>query len=249
MKQITLLVILAVTAVFGSTLVAQEREISVMVFGNIVEPVGRFGDKIGEGAEITRRFGFQIGDDAGLATRGFGAGIELSTNVLTDGLAWVFGARFLVNPVDNAKVTDFFEDEYDDTVVVDFNNGSWFNLPIFTGLSYSYGIAQDLRLYAVAQGGINFTRQAFRTASVEGITVEETTFRMSPDFGYEVGLGVQFLGSYNVGLRYLNLGTPRYEGTRRLNEKFFQSIPKRDMYISGDNRPVSMIVLFLGYTL
>jgi hypothetical protein len=84
---------------------------------------------------------------------------------------------------------------------------------------------------------------------VEGIIAEETSFNMSPDFGYELGFGVELLKTYNIGVRYLNLGAPRYEGTRRLNERFFPLIPKREMYISGDSRPVSMIVLFLGYTL
>jgi hypothetical protein len=104
-------------------------------------------------------------------------------------------------------------------------------------------------MYAIAQGGVNLTRQASRKASVEGMVAEETSFRLLPDFGYELGFGIELLKTYNLGVRYLNLGTPRYEGTRKLNERYFPQIPRREMYISGDSRPVSMIVFFLGYTL
>jgi len=249
MKRLIMVMGLAAVSMFGQILLAQDRNISVMVFGNLLQPTGRFSDNLGEGASLTRRFGFNIGDDAGLATKGFGGGLELSTPVLTSNLSWVIGARVLFNPVDDTRITDFFEDEYDDTLDVDFENGSWFNAPIFTGLRYHYGISNDMNLYAIAQGGVNLTRQASRKAYVEGIIAEETTFNLSPDFGYELGFGVEFLKTYNIGVRYLNLGAPRYEGTRRLNERFFPLIPKREMYISGDSRPVSMIVLFLGYTL
>jgi hypothetical protein len=249
MKRIIMVIGLAVVTTFGSVVLAQDQNISIMMFGNLLQPTGRFSDNIGEGASLTRRFGFNIGDDAGLATRGFGGGLELSTPVLTNNLAWVIGARVLFNPVDDTNITDFFEDEYDDTLNVKFENGSWFNVPIFTGLRYHYGISNDLNVYAIAQGGVNLTRQASRKAYVEGVLAEETTFRLSPDFGYELGFGVEFLKTYNIGVRYLNLGAPRYEGTRRLNERFFPLIPKREMYISGDTRPVSMVVLFLGYTL
>jgi hypothetical protein len=220
-----------------------------MVFGNLLQPTGRFADKIGEGAAITRRFGFNIGDDVGLATRGAGAGLEMSTPVLTENLTWVLSARFLMNPIDDLTITDFFEDELDDTVDIHFDNGTWYNAPIFSGLRYTHGISENLGLYAIVQGGVNLTQQASRKATVRGMVAEETKFKLAPDFGYEVGFGVELLKRYNIGARYLNLGTPSYEGTRRLNEGFFPQIPKREMYISGDSRPVSMIILFLGYTL
>jgi hypothetical protein len=248
MKRLLVVVSLA-AAMWSTTVLAQDKKISVTFFGNLLQPTGRFADEIGEGAAITRRFGFNIGDDVGLATRGVGAGVEVSTPVLTENLAWVLGARFLMNPIDDVTITDFFEDELDDTVNIHFDNGSWFNMPIFSGLRYQYGISESMNLYAIAQGGVNLTRQASRKATVKGIVAEETKFKLSPDFGYEVGIGVELLKSYNIGVRYINLGTPSYEGTRKLNESYFPLIPKREMYISGDSRPVSMIVLFVGYTL
>jgi len=106
-----------------------------------------------------------------------------------------------------------------------------------------------LKIYGTLQGGLNITRQPYRKAFIDGQTVEETTFRLTPDFGFQAGIGFQLLNRYYLGVRYFDLGRPRYDGTRILNESFFQSIPKRKMNVDGDERAVSMFKIYIGYSL
>jgi hypothetical protein len=99
------------------------------------------------------------------------------------------------------------------------------------------------------QAGVNITRQAPRSVKADGVTVEETSFKFMPDFGYLAGVGIRLFDDYEFLIRYVDLGTPQYQGTRVLNEHFFTTIPRRENDISGDSRPVKMVVLSLGYIL
>ena len=136
-----------------------------------------------------------------------------------------------------------------DSVSISFEKGRWWNIPIFTGFSYEYGLIDGIRIYGIFQGGLYFTQQAYRKAIVDGNIVEETTFLFSPDFGFEAGIVFNIFEKYNISFRYLNLSNPRYEGTRKLNESFFTTIPKREMNVDGDERPISVFMIILGYTL
>ncbi len=235
--------------VLSVSLAAQDKDVSWMILGGASFPTGPFSEKTGDDPKITRRFGFDYGKEAGLAGPGFGLGIEFNQKVFMDNLHWVISMKFLMNTVDNKEIESFFQEELTDSVAVSFENGSWMNLPVFTGFSYFLRLAEKVSVYGTLQGGINISRQPYRKAIVDGNVVEETTFRITPDFGFEAGIGFEFYKKYHVGVRYLNLGAPRYEGTRKLSEKFFTSIPKREMNVDGDERPVSMFLVFLGYTL
>lgn len=232
------------------SIVAQEgEEPAFTLFGTFLTPVGKYGSKMGENAAITRRFGFDIGEEAGLAVPGFGVGVEFRVPVLAEGVAWVVSLQGLTNRIDATEVTDFFTDQLHDSIRVGFATGSWFHIPLFTGLMYSFNLTEGARFSVSLQGGVNVTQQASRTVETDGVTVERTTFRFMPDFGYQAGIGLTFLGDYQLLVRYCNLGTPRYEGTRVLNEAFFTTIPRRENAISGDPRPVKMLLVSLGYTL
>ena len=176
-------------------------------------------------------------------------GAELSQNVLNENLNWVISAKVMINSTDNSEVESFFQNVLKDSADITFENGSWINIPVFTGFSYFVNLSENSRLSATIQAGINITRQPYRKAFVDGEVVEETTFRFTPDFGFELGVGFELKRKYSLGIRYINLSAPRYEGTRTLNEAFFTSIPKRTMNVDGDERPISMVLVYLGYTL
>lgn len=231
------------------SIVAQEGEPGFTLFGTFLTPVGKYGSKMGENAAITRRFGFDIGEEAGLAVPGFGVGVEFRVPVLAEGVAWVVSLQGLTNGIDATEVTDFFTDQLHDSIRVAFATGSWYHIPLFTGLMYSFNLTEGARFSVSLQGGVNVTQQASRTVETDGVTVERTTFRFMPDFGYQAGIGLTFLGDYQLLVRFCSLGTPRYEGTRVLNEAFFTTIPRRENAISGDPRPVKMLLVSLGYTL
>ncbi len=231
------------------SLFAQQAPLKLTLFANFTFPNGHFEEKIGDNPRITNRFGFDYGKNAGLANNGYGVGAEASQQALAKNLHWIISARFLSNSVDHSQISSFFHNELGDSVNVSFENGKLMNIPILTGFSYDYTLLPDVRIYALLQGGLNITRQPYRKVMIDGEVVEETTFRTALDFGFEVGFGVEIKNKYNVGIRYLNLSIPRYEGSRRLNESFFTSIPKRVMNVDGDERPIAMFVLFLGYSL
>jgi len=249
MKSITVYASVLILLLSFPSLKAQDDAISLTLLGNVLLPVGPFGEKIGPEAQITRRFGFDYGKKVGLANTGFGMGAEIRKGVLAKNLAWVISAKCLVNPAEASKITSFFREVLGDTVDISFDFGRWINIPVFTGFYYSRGFGKSLSLYGTVQTGINITRQPYRRATVAGKLVEETTFKFTPDFGFEAGFGIELWKKYNLGVRYLNLSSPRYEGSRRLNEIFFTSIPKRVMNVDGDERPISMLMVFLGYTL
>lgn len=228
---------------------AQEGATSVTVFGSFTIPVGTYAEKIGDNASLTRRFGLYYGAEVGLAKPGFGCGVEILTGVLTKNLSWAISVQALLNGVDHSEVKDLFEDEVDDSVDVDVENGTWIHIPVLTGMTYFVDISQDVRIFGTLQGGLNITRQASRKALVSGTPVEETTFTFAFDFGFAAGVGIEFFHSIQVGARYYGLDTPSYQGTRSLNPSYFTSTPYRETQISGDTRSVSMIAIYVGYTL
>ena len=249
MKKFAVVLLLFIQFCSGKTLCAQENSLKVTLIVNMPLPAGKYSQDIGQDPQITRRFGFDYGDRVGLANPGYGFGIEMNQQVLVNNLHWITSLRFLANNADPSRVSSAFTDILKDSVDVSFDFGTWINIPVFTGFSYYVDILPNASLYATLQGGINITDQPYRKAIVDGKVVEKTIFRMTPDFGYEIGFGLELFQKYHVGIRYLDLGSPRYDGTRRLNESFFTSIPKRKMNIDGDERPVSLILLYLGYNL
>lgn len=241
--------LIAIQILLVSDLFAQLGQIKFTVFQNTSFPTGPFAETIGDEPRITRRFGFDYGKEVGLARVGAGIGIEVSQTVLNENLNWVLSTRFLANAVDNSQITTHFREELADSVALSFEHGTWMNVPIFTGFAYHIGLFSNVQIYGTLQAGLNITRQPYRKASVDREIVEETTFRTTPNFGYELGFGFKILKKYDIGFRYINLGNPRYDGTRALNESFFTSIPKRRMNIDGDEKPISMFLIFAGYSL
>lgn len=231
------------------TMHAQDQKFAVTLYGNILIPLGEFGEKIGVSPRLTQRSGFDYGERVGLATTGFGGGVEVSTLVHGEHLSWIVSGKFLSSPTDDSKIYPEFKHDFGDSLRVTFNNGNWTNIPILTGFKYDYDISQSISLYGTVQGGVNITQQASRKAFVDGVTVEETSFKFMADFGFEAGIGIELFKRFNVGARYVNLGTPRYEGTRKLNVSYFPTVPRREMSIDGDERPVSMLLLIIGYEL
>jgi hypothetical protein len=233
----------------GQMLFAQSDNLNLTLFGISTIPTNHFAENLGKDPRITRRFGFDYGKNAGLAANGFGAGMQTSQQVLVTNLNWIISVKFLTNSVDNSRITELFNEQVEDSVNISFENGNWMNIPIFTGFSYDFFLSNTISLYASLQGGLNITKQPYRRAIVDGEVVEQTTFRTTPDFGFEAGIGCKIVNKYTIGVGYLNLSSPRYEGTRELDESFFKSIPKRVMNVDGDERPVSILVFYFGYTL
>ncbi|MFA7229526.1 MAG: hypothetical protein WC061_10865 [Melioribacteraceae bacterium] len=228
---------------------AQNKEISLQVFGGSAFPLGDFGNKISYPTEITRRSGFDFGSSTGLATTGYAAGIELTLPVLTDGLGWQTSAKFILSPTDKNTIEEEFSRDPKVNGTLTFETGNWINIPLFTGFSYGIKLSDQFNLFCHIQAGINITKQAYRKAVYTGTVVENTEYNSMTDFGLETGLSIEFNDHYVISVRYLDLGRPRYEGQRYLNEKLFTEIPLRNFTIEAEEKPVTILLLTLGFKL
>lgn len=243
------LVFLWLLVLMASTLFAQSNNLTLHLFGSASLPKGDFGKEIGNDAKITRRAGFDIGEKVGLANTGFGAGAELISPVWFKGLNWVFSTRVFVNAADEATVQSKFRSLLGDSVNVEFEFGRWVNVPIMTGFRYDFQLMNEFNVYGILQAGVNWSKAASRKATLDDLTVEDTSFEFARDFGFEFGLGLIIAQRYNIGFRYLALSSPRYEGTRKLSERMFPEIFKRENAILGEERTVSMFVVMVGVQL
>jgi len=244
-----LIVQLFLLSILSNGLFAQSEDISLLVsvYGSI--PSGQYSDKIGDNAKLTRRSGFDIGNNVGLAQTGYGVGIQLDTGVFIDGLSWLISLRFLANPTDGSAAESRFNQLLGDNVDFNYETGTWIHIPVMTGFRYKYKLSPDFSSFVLLQGGVNLVKAPSRTGTVNGIKGEDTEFKFARDFGFEIGLGVELYNKWSVGLSYLLLNTPSFEGTRVLSEKVFPEIFSRKNEIIGEERSVSMFLLNLGYFL
>ena len=246
MKQIFFVSIFMLT-MFSTMLHAQEDDFDLLISAYFSQPNGDYYEKIGEDARATRRYGFYIGDEVGLAKQGFGLGVELFTPVILDGLGWVFDIRYLSNETDAVIAETHFSELLGENANLVYTTGTWINIPIMTGFRYKLHLLPNFVPSVLLQAGINLTKAPTRNASRNGVTGEDTSFRFTRDFGYEVGLGVDLFRKFNIGLTYLYLNTPRYEGTRNLSENVFPEIFSRENQIIGESRSISMFLVNVGY--
>ncbi len=224
----------------------QNKELIFHFFGGVSSPTGNFGKKIGNSAMITRRTGFDYGGNVGLASTGFVVGAEFTRPVLVKGLGWQISSKFIYNPTDKSSVENKFDADPRVTGALEFETGHWINIPVFSGFSYGIKLFNRFNMYYYVQAGLNFTQQASRKATLNGSVIENTTFRTMTNYGFETGIGFDFLETYSLSVRYLDLGTPRYEGKRTLNESFFTEIVKRDYNIIGEEKSVTLFLITLG---
>jgi hypothetical protein len=248
MKPITLL--LTVLLLIPSAMMfAQEGSVSVTLFGNALMPLGQFGRHESGIPEITRRFGFDYGDRIGLAGMGFGFGAEVRTPVLAPEVFWVISVQYLLHSTNTADIRSMIADGIGGGAVVDYEMGNWLNIPVLTGLVYAQPLSENVKAYGTAQAGLDITRAPYRKVTVNGVLVEDTDFKIMPAFGFSLGVGVELMNRFDIGVRYLDFGSLQYEGTRRLNPSFFTTVPRLEMDIPGDERPVSTMLLMVGYRL
>jgi hypothetical protein len=172
-------------------------------------------------------------------------------------------AMFLLNRTDESDATTEFERQLGDSVDVNLDFGTWLNLPVMTGFKYKLPLSKSIGIYGTVQGGINFSKAPSRRAAISGRTtvtvqsavvnrdfsnetVEETTFKLARDFGFVLGAGLMINRRIDIGFRYLGLGTPTYEGTLKLSERYFTQIVRRETDVLGEDRKVSMSLFYVG---
>jgi len=180
---------------------------------------------------------------------GFGFGAEVRTPVLAPNFFWVINVQCLVHSTNTTDIQSMIADRIGGGATVDFEMGNWLNIPVFTGLAYSHPLSESAKAYGTVQAGLDITRAPYRKVSVNGALVEDTDFKLMPAFGYSLGIGLELMDRFDISVRYLDFGSLQYEGTRRLNPAYFTTVPRLEMDIPGDERPVSTMLLMVGYRL
>jgi len=260
MKQIKYLLLILLIINFGSLslLNAQNEKASLVIKGGISIPTGVYSNSIGENASISRRSGFDFGNDVGLATSGPVFSIELTSPITKiTGLGWLFSGRLIINPTNSDDLQNFYQNTLKnttrDTAVFSFDIGNWVHVPFMTGFSYGYNLFDDINVYATIQGGIDISQQPYRkvdaffTRSKTTENIEDTKFDVAVSYGLSASLEFEFFENYNLSFNYLNLGVPSFTGKRTLNPKFFNGIFDITTNIAGDKRPVNMFLISFGY--
>ncbi|MDZ7374604.1 MAG: hypothetical protein ONB23_11630 [candidate division KSB1 bacterium] len=225
---------------------AQVSELGFHVYGLGSIPTGSFGATLCDQTKMTRRHGFALGDKIGLAGYGWGSGAELVTPVWFKGLHWIVGGQLIVNRLDAEPARRTFQRQLGDSVRLRLEFGHWLNIPVMTGFRYDYYFSPRLAVFGILEAGLNISRAPRKTAYVGSIKAEDTDYGFARDFGYQVGAGVLLNMTYTISVRYVNLSTPRYDGTRRLSEKVFPQIATREDSILGEERSISMVLVTLG---
>ncbi|MDX9758324.1 MAG: outer membrane beta-barrel protein [Bacteroidota bacterium] len=177
---------------------AQSSDTHFALHGCLALPMGDFGD--------------DKGTDAGFAKMGFGAMAEFTMDIGVKGLEWASSISFLLNGVDKdmgpTLATSIFGQPVQD---VEYELGSWYNIPILTGLMYRHSVSPTIKIFGTAQLGLNvvmapsFEFTDSQRASLEGTASTATTFELG------IGAGFIFNDRFSVGARYLNLGEAEVE--------------------------------------
>jgi hypothetical protein len=243
------LVVILLLLLAANILLAQQTEISVHLYGGISVPNGDFAKSIDDFTGITMRSGLEIGDKIGLAKPGLGLGGELNTPVWFDGFFWTFSVGLFGNNVNGKDVQKEFRSQWGDTVKVSLDFGTWWNIPVLTGFRYDLNIARKMIVYGVGQIGVNLSKPPSLKATDGDLVIEETNYLLGRDWAYQLGIGFVYNQTYNLSIRYLNLGTSRYNGTKNLSELAFPAIFSRKINIIGEERSVSMFIITLGIQL
>jgi hypothetical protein len=246
-SQMLLIALLVLLSATGAS--SQDGDVSVMVFGTALVPLGRFSQHAAGPVQITRRFGFSYGGKIGLAGLGFGVGAEVRTPVLAHKIYWVISAQYLSHSTNTSDIAPMIARLVGSGATVDYDMGQWLNIPVLTGLAYDYELSEGLKAYGSAQAGLTITRAPYRKVSINRVLMEDTDFALMPAFGMALGMGVELNDRINVGIRYFDMGSPQYEGVRRLNPAYFTAVPRLEMDIPGDERPVTTLMFLFGYRL
>lgn len=256
MKKIVIAISILMMSISCGEIFAQKDGFSLHLSG--VFPNGDFGDvgytSIGSSPSTT-----SIG---GAASTGFGLGVKYQRSIsLIKNLRGHVEADIMYNPL-QGEMKDVIEEEILPGVELLSNSVSiskYLNIPLMTGLNYSFDLAEKIKLYGELGVGLNVRLITKTSAEYEyeypywdSETGEETTriakdkdkykFNQAVSFAYQVGVGVLLSEKLSVGLNYYNLGSAKVKGTYTTS-----SGRERNLDINGISISTSMLTLKVGY--
>jgi len=195
----------------------EDKEFVVNVLGGISIPMGDFGTS-------------KIEKHSGYALVGLTIGIGF-IHPNHENLNWITDCYVAFNGYNE----DVRQVQIGNSVNVDA--GTYLNTWILTGLRISGYIAQSVKLFVYAQGGILFSSIPDITYSSNDESIEQTTdMGIAPAFGMGAGININ---SFGISIRYLT-GKAEHEQTIEIG----RSIGTADIKI-----PVDLLQVMLSINL
>ena len=181
----------------------------------------------------TGHFDNTVGDDAGFAQKGFGAGLEYSDETGIRSLYWMMQTAVILNDFDEYNLFKYWYD-------VEADIGFWINIPILGGFKYGLLSTDKVRILPSGFLGINIIKAPDWHVELDGIRTT-ADFDWSYDFACGLSLEIIYLNKYSFGIKTLDLGKPEFEYTVESGNSMSNEMTLK--------QPVSMTIFFLGYIL
>jgi opacity protein-like surface antigen len=179
-------------------------------------------------------------EDAGGAALGFSAGIKYTHQLSDNGIGLFAGLDFNYNNL-TKNVQNDIEESFEDAGILgaDYDYYSYLNIPLSTGLNYTYAANEKVALFGNA--GVSFNLLNITDFVIEsGGTTVTTEFDLANSVGFRIGGGVLFSESISVAIDYYGLGSHDVNGEART-----AGLPPEDL--DGDIA-VNMLTIRLGYS-
>jgi len=144
---------------------------------------------------------------------GFAIGSEvelLELPLAAPGLYWIAGAMVAFNSFDTDAMVDIMGGGSVDS-------GWWVNVPLLTGLRFEARAGPKITLYSAGLAGVSFSRSpGFRWSGTvfDGMNYHDEILTqesgVGSSFAFEVGSGLLIGDTFDVSLRYVNMGKPLF---------------------------------------
>ncbi len=150
-------------------------------------------------------------DDSGLAGVGIDLGGKYIYQLDKKGLSLFGSADLILNGLQSDTEDDLednLEDYYD---WEDINFYKYINIPVLTGLNYTYNVNSGISIFGEVGLGFNLlkvTTMTFEYDNEDG----KMTFDPSTKFAYKIGGGINFKNGLSAELNLLKLGEHELEG-------------------------------------
>lgn len=152
-------------------------------------------------------------EESSYATNGFCIGFRYSKPMSGSAMAFALDLALEANPFDGSEIEDAFKEdlEVEDVTV---EGGYHINIQGMPGIKFSNPISPTSKFYGIGQVVLNYYMPPEVTFSISdgSIEMEEVdTYDPAFSFGFSIAGGISF-EKFDIGLRYMNMGTPKIEG-------------------------------------
>lgn len=153
-------------------------------------------------------------DEDGFARGGFSGGVQYTLPLWNQYVALLAEASLVINFFNREEAEDeaiyFLTDEPD--------GGSFFNVPMITGLKITIPIVSVLKIFATGQVGFNIMNETDMEGEVFTTRTVSLEFDSDVTLAVAAGGGITIADQLSFGVRFLSLGEPEFDYEGHLND-------------------------------